>query len=525
LIGASWAGVAWNEAASGSFLWESSRVSRADAMVLGGFAGFVSGALLGTLAWALIWASWRLLLWLDDRRMWPSSWPTRVTAVRPAARTGPSRLLAVHAPVTERRASFADERLGWLFALAFVALIFFGVYWFFASFVTSCGGDQMGPIGYVHGGQPESLTAAAVLGALLVIAAAFSVWRVSRSRRRIVLAAIALYAAGLGLLWAVSPPIWGAGVCPGVAVSHVPGQIGALLKGHVDAVESVAFSPDGRLLASSSDDGTIRLWDVRNQRELGQPLWRSNRINTIAFSPNGRELASGACDDTIRLWDVRAHRQLGRPLHAGRELDCVNAVAFSPDGRRLVSASDFGDGRIRLWDVRRHKQVGRPFGHPGSAFNDVAFSPDGRTVAGGVNLFSYGGAVALWDIETHRRLGQPGRVGLQVLTVAFSTDGRLIASGDAEGGVKLWNVRGRRRHGTLYHDPLEMESSVAFSRGGNTIAACSESGTLRVWDVASRRMLLDAHNIEAMSVASSRDGRLLAIGASDGTIRLLRSPR
>lgn len=426
--------------------------------------------------------------------------------------------------MTERPASFTDEGLGWLFALAFIELLFFGVYWFFASFA-GCGGDQYGPVRYVHGGQPESLTAAAVVGALLVIAAAVAVWRASRSRRRIVLSAIALYAAGLGLLWAISPPIWGAGVCPGVAVSHVPGQIGPLLKGHTDAVESVAFSSDGRLLASSSDDGTIRLWDVRNQRELGQPLWRfSNRINTVAFTPNGRELASGACDDTIRLWDVRTHRQLGRPLHAGHELDCVNAVAFSPDGLRLVSASDFGDGRIRLWDVRRHKQLGRPFGHPGSAFNDVAFSPDGHTVAGGVNLFSYGGAVALWEVGTHRRLGQPGRVGLQVLAVAFSPHGQLIASGDADGGIKLWNVRGRRRNGTLYHDQLEMESSVAFSRGGNTVAACSDFGTLRVWDVASHRMLLEARNIEATSVASSRDGRLLAIGASDGTIRLLRSP-
>jgi len=108
--------------------------------------------------------------------------------------------------------------------------------------------------------------------------------------------------------------------------------------------------------------------------------------------------------------------------------------------------------------------------------------------------------------------------------VAFSPHGQLIASGDADGGIKLWNARGRRRNATLYHDQLEMESSVAFSRGGNTVAACSDFGTLRVWDVASHRMLLEARNIEDTSVASNRDGRLLSIGASDGTIRLLRSP-
>jgi len=415
--------------------------------------------------------------------------------------------------------------LFWLAPLALIELVFLGVYWLSATFATTCGSDEFGPIGYTHGGRPASVTTAVVLAVLVWVSAAVMLYRSPRWRWPILGLGGAVCATALGTLWAISPSVWRAGVCPGVAVSQVSSQVGRLLSGDTDAVESVAFSPNGHLLASSSDDGTIRLWDVRSQRQLGRPLWRySDRINTVVFSPNGHDLASGACDGTIRLWGVRTHRQLGSALHAGHERDCVNAVAFSPDGLRLVSASDFGDGRLRLWDVRRHKQLGRVFGHQGIGFNDVAFSPDGRTVAVGVNRFGYGGAIALWDVLSHRRLGQPGRVGLQVLSVAFSPSGRLIASGDADGGVRLWNVRGRRRHGILYHDPLEMEDSVAFSRDGRIVAACSDFGTLRVWDVRSQRKVLEARDIEAKSVASSRDGRMLAIGDSDGTIRLLRSP-
>jgi WD40 repeat protein len=414
--------------------------------------------------------------------------------------------------------------LPWLIPLALIELVFLGVYWSAATFATSCGSDEFGPIGYAHNGQPKSVTAAVVLAASVWVGAGVALYRFPRWRRGVFGLGSALYAAGLGVLWAMSPLIWGAGVCPGVPVSHVSGQVGRLLEGHTDTIESVAFSPNRRLLASSSDDGTIRLWDVRSQRELGRPLWHYRGvINAVAFSPDGREIASGACDGTVRLWDVRTHRQLGSALLAGRDRACVNGLAFSPDGRMLVSGSDFGDGRVRLWDVRRHTQLGSAFGQPGNGFNDVAFSPDSHTVVAAVNVHGYWGAVVLWDVRSHRQLGQPGRVGLQVLTVAFSPNGRLIASGDAKGGVRLWNARGRRRRGALYENQLEMVQGVAFNRDGHTLAACFHFGTLRVWDVRSQRKLAD-REIEATSLAFSRDGRMLAIGDSDGTIRLLRSP-
>jgi WD40 repeat protein len=285
----------------------------------------------------------------------------------------------------------------WLLPLALVFFTLGGVYSFFAVFVTTCGGDEFGPIGYVRGGQPESLTSAVALGASLWLAAGVALWRFARWPRRILASATALYAAGLGLLWAISASVWGAGLCPGAAPSHLPGQVGSLLRGHTNIVQSVAFSPNGHLLASSGDDGTIRLWDVQSHRELGDPLWRyRDRIYGDAFSPDGREIASASCDGTVRLWDVPTHRQLGRPLLADDDRACVFGVAFSPDGRTLASGSE--DGYVRLWDVRTQKIL---FGLFGSAdisaygFNDVAFSPDGRTLAAAANVGG-AGAVLLW---------------------------------------------------------------------------------------------------------------------------------
>ncbi|MGI9097002.1 MAG: WD40 repeat domain-containing protein, partial [Solirubrobacteraceae bacterium] len=119
------------------------------------------------------------------------------------------------------------------------------------------------------------------------------------------------------------------------------------LTGHTDYVLSIAFSPDGRTLASGSADDKIRLWDTRTHQPLGTPLTgHADSVQSVAFSPDGRTLASASIDKTIRLWDTRAHKQLSPPLNGHN--DAVNSVAFSPDGRTLASAGN--DKTIRLWE-------------------------------------------------------------------------------------------------------------------------------------------------------------------------------
>jgi WD40 repeat protein len=291
----------------------------------------------------------------------------------------------------------------------------------------------------------------------------------------------------------------------------------AILGGHTSDVVAVAFSRDGKTLASGSADHTVRLWDVASRRPIGAPLAGHNGdVLSVAFSRDGKTLASGSADDTVRLWDVATHRQIGGPLtgHSGD----VSSVAFSPDGKTLASASH--DKTVRLWDVASRRRIGAPLvGHRNEVWS-VAFSPDGKTLASG----SVDNTVRLWDVATRRRIGAPllGH-NRDVRSVVFSPDGKTLASGSVDGTVRLWDVATRRPIGAPLLGHSGDVFSVAFSRDGQTLASGSADDTVRLWDVATRRPIgapLLGHSGDVLSVAFSRDGQTLASGSADHTVRL-----
>ena len=289
------------------------------------------------------------------------------------------------------------------------------------------------------------------------------------------------------------------------------GKLTTTLEGHSNWVYSVAFSPDGKTLASGSYDNTIKLWDVQSGKLTTTLEGHSNRVNSVAFSPDGKTLASGSSDKTIKLWDVQSGK-LTTTLegHSGT----VYSVAFSPDGKTLASGSS--DKTIKLWDVQSGKLTTTLEGHSNWVYS-VAFSPDGKTLASG----SSDKTIKLWDVQSGKLTTTLEGHSGTVYSVAFSPDGKTLASGSDDNTIKLWDVQSGKltttlegHSGTVY--------SVAFSPDGKTLASGSDDNTIKLWDVQSGKLTttLEGHSNRVNSVAFSPDGKTLASGSYDNTIKL-----
>jgi WD40 repeat protein len=295
------------------------------------------------------------------------------------------------------------------------------------------------------------------------------------------------------------------------------GQVtGSPLKGHTSYVQSVAFSPDGTILASGSADHNIILWDVKSRQPIGEPLKaHTGVVQSIAFSPDGKTLASGSVDMTVLLWDVRSRQLIRSPLKGHTAV--VRSVAYSPDGKMIASAS--ADKTIRLWDASTGESIGAPLTGQTGSVESVAFSPDGKLLAS-----SSDNTLILWDVSTRKAVG-PALTGHTeaVESVAFSPDSKLLASGSHDKSIILWDVATRRPIGEPLSGHTAVVNSVTFSPDGQTLASGSADKTVILWDVNPRPRIgspLTGHTDVVQSVAYSPDGKLLASASADKTVIL-----
>ncbi|MBF8283025.1 MAG: hypothetical protein HW378_1940 [Anaerolineales bacterium] len=291
------------------------------------------------------------------------------------------------------------------------------------------------------------------------------------------------------------------------------------LAGHTDAVEGLTFSPDGKWLVTASDDATIKIWDAAAGDLLRDYSDFTGLVSSVAFSPDGTRFAFTTVDGS-HVWQIDFNTVEGVTTIMNQEIFTIpgGASVFSPDGTRLagVSASTIGNA-VKLWDAANGRELLTLSGHTGWVMG-IAFSPDGKRLAS----TSLDGTVKVWSLTPGQETATVSGPGAGYGTrVAYNPNGQEFATNGGDGTATLWIAETGEPRLTLAGHDLEV-LNLAFSSDGNRLATGSLDTTAIVWDTATGQKLLTipGHEFGVRDIAFSPDGRLIATGGFDGTARV-----
>ncbi len=283
--------------------------------------------------------------------------------------------------------------------------------------------------------------------------------------------------------------------------------LAVLLRGHTQGISDLSFTHDGRLLVTSSDDRTLRVWDLA-QGQSRVLEGHTDEVWGLAISPDSRHVASAGKDGTIRLWELAT----GRNRILQGHLLSVVAVAFLPDGQRLLSAGE--DGTVRLWDLATGEAI-RVWHVEQAIYQRMATDPAMHWAA--LTAFNEP-VVRVWDLGRGELRVLAGH-SAKVTQVAFSPRGEFLATGGDDRTVRIWDPR--TGQGRILGEHLGPITALVFSPDGQTVVAASTEPVLRSWDVATGQLReFQGHQGRVGALAFSPDGRFLASSGYDRSVRL-----
>ncbi|MET3993738.1 WD40 repeat protein/tetratricopeptide (TPR) repeat protein [Bradyrhizobium sp. S3.9.2] len=287
-----------------------------------------------------------------------------------------------------------------------------------------------------------------------------------------------------------------------------------VLAGHTGYLSGAAYSPDGKLMATASDDGTARIWDAVSGAELHLLTGHRSTVRNVEFSPDGKTVLTASGDGTARIWDAATGAELKRLI--GHAADIWRAH-FSPDGKRIATAG--WDRQARIWDAATGEMLHTLVGHT-SYLVDAVFSPDGKELA----TIANDKVARLWSAETGAEIatltGHDGTISF----VTFSGDGTKVLTGGLDSSAHLWDAATGEAIRTFGGGDFNLYDvkSASFSQNGLYVVAATEYKNARIWEVSTGKTLriLSGHTNWVTQVSYSPDAKLIATGSQDGTVRI-----